>query len=105
MTGQEKKQATHYKIKIKTDPRWATRAVVAIYRYQTEHEKYLQETVYHNRVGFNARDAEFCSSIARQVIAGRALSPKQLAVLHRVMPKYAGQLVRIVNGKQGPPPA
>ena len=89
------KTAHEIKMKVVTDKRWATRAVVAIYKFQTEDEKYLRETVHTNKVGFNGVDAEILSSFAEQILAGQTMSDKQLAIIFRKIGKYAKQLHRI----------
>jgi len=75
------------------------RAVVAIWQYQTSHEKLHMHTNEHNLVGFSAFDANILSSFAEQIGRGRSLSIKQLAVARRRMMKYVGQLARIANEK------
>ena len=88
---------TEWKQKISKDPRWATRALLAIYEKQTESEKQSETTREYNGVGFTAFDGELLTSFAKQVQAGRELSPRQLSYLFKRMPKYAGQLYQIVN--------
>ena len=102
-----------FRLKLKTVDAWAIRACEVIYGYQTASEKSAQETVQDNGVGFSGTDAKLLSSFAQQIGKNRAaqaagnmkkgyglLSPKQLAVLHKIMPKYAQQLVNHleVNG-------
>lgn len=69
--------------------------MLAIYKFQTEDEKHLRETVHSNKVGFNGVDAEILSSFSQQVIAGRAISEKQMVIIFRKIGKYASQLYRI----------
>lgn len=101
-----KEMTAHFKAKIGTDDFWAARAVLAIYAHQTHDEKQADATTHDNGVGFNGRDAEFLSSIARQLTERGfsketrdrvPLSFKQLACVRKSMPKYAGQLARIVR--------
>jgi hypothetical protein len=84
--------------KIGSDPNWVSRALVAIYAKQTEEEQITDQTTEHNGVGFSGVDAGFCSSLAKWVISGKALTPKQLTAAYKIMPKYARQLARIVKG-------
>jgi len=84
--------------KVQTDARWACKAVVALYKFQTSEEKYLRESVFQNQVGFNGVDAEILSSFAEQIIAGRTMSEKQMTIIFRAMGKYAGQLEKIAYG-------
>lgn len=88
------------KTKVATNPAWAEHALVALFNRQTADEQQAEATVEKNHVGFNATDAEFLSSLAKQVIAsrypaGRKLSEKQLTYAFKRLPKYAGQLAKI----------
>lgn len=76
-------------------PLTAAKALVALYRRQTADEQAAGNTVYQNDVGFNGADAGFCSSVAQQLLAGRPLTDKQLAVLQRILPKYYRQLAEV----------
>jgi len=75
------------------------RALTAIYALQTADEKASGATKHENSVGFSAFDAEFCSSLARQVNKGWQLSPKQMAMARNKMKRYHRQLVEIANAK------
>ncbi len=91
----------YFKGKLATDAAWVRRAIVAIWKYQTEEEKRTEETKVHNNVGFTGADAKILSSFAGTIQANRySLTEKQLKVAFKLMPKYAGQLVRIVRNKQ-----
>ena len=93
-------RAEYFKQKLLTDNRWLFRGVIAIFRYQTSHEQKVEETIDFNLVGFKPSDAPFLSSIAKQAIAKRRLSSKQVKCTREAMLKYAGQLARIANNKQ-----
>lgn len=86
--------------KLLSDDRWLVRGMLAIYRRQTSQEQSYAQTIEHNGEGFNATDAEILSSFSEQVLRGRTLSPKQLEIARRCMPKYAGQLLRIAEREQ-----
>lgn len=86
------------KEKLATDPRWATRGLLRIYSFQTESEQASETTSEDNGVGFTGVDADILSSFAKQVQAGRNLSQKQMDLLHKKMPKYAGQLYTFAKG-------
>lgn len=75
------------------------KSIVAIWKFQTEDEKRIGETKEYNGVGFNGADAGILTSFAEQINRGRTLSPKQMAIALKKMPKYAGQLCRIANGE------
>ena len=78
---------------IATDARWALRALVVIYSFQTESEKVAEQTSVHNTVGFTGCDAEFLTSLAKQYERRGFLSEKQMKILYRVMPKYWRQII------------
>jgi hypothetical protein len=75
------------------------RAVVAIFKYQTDMEKASHHTNNTNGVGFNKCDAPLLSSFAEQIIRRGALSDKQMIYARKKICKYAGQLANIANGK------
>lgn len=83
--------------KLQSSDRWVNRAVVALYQAQAPAEQQTKSTCYLNGIGFNRTDARIMSSFAAQILRGRALSPRQLAVARELLPKYARQLARIVN--------
>lgn len=85
--------------KVRTDPRWAERAILALYACQTADERSSEETRYLNGVGFNAIDANILSSFAQQLQAGRHLTERQLSVAFRCLPKYSAQLYAIAQSK------
>lgn len=68
-------------------------ALTTLYARQTSDEQAAGATTHVNGQGFNARDAVFGSSLARQVAAGHPLTAYQLAAARRLLPKYAGQLL------------
>lgn len=84
-----------WKRMIAESPRFAIRALVVLYKYQTEDEREAMASIHRNGFGFSKYDAEFLTSLAQQVEAGRTLSAKQMACMQRTLPKYAAQLVRI----------
>jgi len=75
-----------------TSAKWAVRALVRIYANQTEDERCAHATKHDNGIGFTGADAEILSSFAEQVNKGQTLSPKQMALLFKKIPKYAKQL-------------
>lgn len=85
------------KEKVSKDPRWATRALIALYQRQTTDEQASERTIERNGQGFNGIDAEILSSFANQVLAGRTLSQKQLAIAFKKLPKYSKQLLAIAS--------
>ena len=85
------------KSKVGSDPRWVSRSIIAIYNLQTREEQNKQRTLEYNGIGFNGIDSEILSSFAKQLLNGRTLSVKQLAIAYRKMPKYSSQLCQIAG--------
>ena len=97
---------------LEKDDRWMLRGLVAIYAKQTSEEQVAMQTKEHNGVGFTGVDGEILTSFAQQVIrrdvakklttaqpvaATEFLSPKQVIILRKKMPKYASQLLAIAS--------
>lgn len=80
--------------------RWVERALVAIYRKQTEQERASSSTIVNNGVGFSAFDAHIGSYLAQWVLKGKPLSGKWLERGRKLAMKYSGQLVQIANSKE-----
>lgn len=87
------------KAKLESCNKWLVRGLVAIYNLQSADEKACGQTVEDNGIGFNGADAEILSSFAEQYNRLKFLSPKQMQIARKKMPKYAGQLVKIANGE------
>jgi hypothetical protein len=85
--------------KLAYDARWAIRALLAIFKNQTEDEKDAAAVKDYNEKGFRCMDAEILTSFARQVHNRRELSGKQMTVVHRLMPRYARQLMKFHGDK------
>lgn len=73
------------------------RGLIAIFKRQTEDEREGDTTKHSNGIGFNAFDAKFASSLARQAQANGYFSAKQLAAGRKITLKYAKQLTKIAN--------
>lgn len=89
----------------------ALRALLVIYHRQTDAEQAVGATTDENGVGFTGPDAEILSSFAEFYKRTGFLSAKQLAILHRKIPKYWKQLLEaakskgaVVQSHQGPGP-
>lgn len=76
------------------------RAIVAIYNAQTNDEQSSGRTKDHNGVGFGAYDAEFMSSLAVQIKAGKWLTGPQFAIGRNKIKRYWRQLAEIANAKE-----
>jgi len=86
--------------KVKTDPKWAIKALLTIYEKQTEDERVNEQTVHNNGVGFNGIDSQIMTSFAKQLLRNKNMSERQMEIIFKVMPKYAGQLYRIAELKE-----
>ena len=84
---------TYVKTQLSSNPAWAQRAIVKLWERQTADEQAAQNTGHNNGVGFNGTDAFILSSFAEQINKGRTLSPKQLAIAFRKLPKYSKQII------------
>lgn len=78
--------------KIGSDDRWALRAMNRVYDSQTDDEKEAQSTSHINGIGFNGLDANIMSSMRESYEKYGRLTPKQMAVVKKIMIKYAKQI-------------
>ena len=86
----------HIKNQLATNPAWALRALVKIYERQTADEQCSGITKEDNGVGFSGVDATILSSFATQVLNGRNLSAKQMAIVYKKMPRYWKQVASLI---------
>lgn len=86
----------YVKQKLATDPNWASRAILKLYECQTMAEKCVGTTTENNGVGFNGLDGVILSSFAEQLLKGRTLTAKQLAIAHKKLPKYGKQVLGFI---------
>ena len=80
--------------KLRTDVRWAQRGLLAIYKNQTADEQRAANVTHHNGMGFRCMDSIILTSFANQLQQRGSLSPKQMNVVFKLMPKYARQLMK-----------
>ncbi len=78
---------------------WLGRGLLAIFANQTADEQYDGQVKTTNGVGFNKVDSGILSGIAVGYQHFHNFTPRQIVLLRRKMPKYAGQLARIANAK------
>lgn len=97
MTGVAVTDIATIREKLESDARWALRGLLRIFANQTADEQAHEETNHENGVGFTGADAALLSSFAKQIEAGRTMSPKQMYLIHKKMPKYARQLFNEVK--------
>ena len=84
------------KQQLSTNPAWATKAIVKLYECQTADEQASHNTYNVNGAGFNSTDANILSSFAEQIGRGRTLSPKQLQLAFKKLPKYSRQVIGFI---------
>jgi len=80
-----------------TSSAWQLRALMVIYDRQTPMEKATEETKEHNHIGFSGAHAEICSSLALQYLDRKYLSPKQMNILAKIMPRYWKQVMSVTD--------
>ena len=86
----------YVKNKLATDGNWASRAILKLYECQTAAEQTIGNTTDNNGVGFNGLDGVILSSFAQQLLKGRTLTTKQLAIAHKKLPKYGKQVIGFI---------
>jgi hypothetical protein len=89
------------KAQLATRPRQAIKGLMRIYANQTESEQASGGVIVNNGIGFVHVDSEILTSFAKQYEKKGSLSEKQMAILYKKMPKYAGQLINsaLAEGK------
>lgn len=73
------------------------RAIVAIYKRQTQEEQVSGGTKERNGMGFGLYDVHFYSTCAQRIIRGIKLTPGQLTIARPGMSRYWRQLAEIAN--------
>ena len=69
------------------------RALMIVYDNQTEQEVLKGETIESNSVGFSSLDANILTKMAIFYQNRGFLTSKQLGIVKRLIPKYAGQIL------------
>jgi hypothetical protein len=90
-----------------TSDRAVEKGLTTLLSRQTAEEIATDSTHVHNGRGFSAFDAEFMTSLAKQVEAkiargvklGECLSEKQMVYARKKIMRYAGQLAEVANEK------
>jgi hypothetical protein len=78
--------------KLRTDPKWITKALILIFNHQTVGEQTADQTVIRNNVGFTGHDGQILSKFAKWFLANKPITEKMMAVLKKSMPKYWHQV-------------
>ena len=76
------------------------RAILRIYSFQTDEEKYMGVTKTVNGKGFNKVDVEMLSSFAIQLRRGQDLTYKQMYIARIKIKKYAKQLLSYMKQRE-----
>lgn len=76
------------------------RAILLIYSFQTDEEKYKGVTKTVNGKGFSKFDVEVLSSYAMQLRRGQELSLKQMYVARPKIKKYVGQILKYMQDRE-----
>ncbi len=79
--------------KLGTSEKWAKHALLLIFSFQTADEQQSETTNELNNIGFTGSDAEILSSFAKQLEKKGWLSPKQMEITMKKMPKYWRQIL------------
>ena len=104
----QKDRVAFLKHMLATNLAWATKGAQQIHKLQTESEKSCASTTDSNSVGWSGYDAKGMTWIANWInkqtergvsFATAVNKPKAIRKLHKIMPKYASQLLKIVDGK------
>ena len=94
----QKDKIAFLKDKLATNDKWAVRGMLRIYDLQTAEEQSIGNTVENNGVGFNGVDSTILTSMSQQYIRKHVLSVRQMNIIHKIMTKYAKQLMNIADG-------
>lgn len=89
--------------KLKTDRQWMERGLIVLYQFQTNEEKNSRETKYQNGMGFNSSDSRYLSWVSEWLLKSRYnhLNDKHFEKVGKMLPKYWGQILRLIKEKQG----
>lgn len=84
---------------LRTNPLAVERAMVRLYELQTNDEKMVGQTRWHNGQGFAAYAGKRGSYYAKWVLSGRHLTGPHLQKALAIALRHSGQLVNIANSK------
>lgn len=95
-----KKEAIQkFRSKLSSDKRWAIKGMLTIYDRQTSEERASHNTIEHNKIGYSGAHAEIMTSFSKQYQRKGYLSPKQMKIVFKIMPKYARQLYEVAKSQ------
>jgi len=81
------------------NPKAVERAILALYRRQTEDEKLVADTRHLNHVGFSAADASYGTYVAKYLLNGGKLSGSHKERALKLALRYTRQLADEANFK------
>ena len=87
------------KSKLGNDQAWVERAIIKLYENQTIDEQNSHVTKQKNGIGFTGFDARRLSYYAEYLKKGRHLSGEHLEKAFKAIPKYAGQILEMIENK------
>lgn len=93
MTYSKKQLIEALKLQIPRSRDKICRALMIVYDNQTEQEILRGKTIESNSVGFSSLDADILTKMAIFYQNRGFLSTKQLNIVKRLIPKYAGQIL------------
>lgn len=85
---------------LKRNDKAVYRAILLLYSFQTDEEKYFENVQTVNGKGFNKFDVELLSSYARQIKNGRELTEKQMYSARPKILKYVGQILNYMRERE-----
>lgn len=91
----KKRQKEFLKDKLSSNSKWALKALLTIYKNQTDEEQEVGHTYYNNGIGFSGVDSQILSSFAEQYLNKGYLSNKQMSILFKNIPKYWSQVLEV----------
>ncbi len=83
--------------KINTDNRWVERAILRLWKGQTNEERQAENTYDHNDVGFSSAAAHIGSYLGKWVESGKPLTGKWLEKGRKIALNHVRQLVKFAN--------
>lgn len=91
------------KEQLKNNQKWMERSLIILYNFQTQDEKQTKETREQNNVGFNSSDSRYLTWVSEWLLKSpyNHLNEKHMGKVGRMLPKYWGQIHRLIMEKQG----
>jgi hypothetical protein len=97
----QKSITAYVRQQLSTNPVWAVKALIRIFQEnQTQDEQVIEATKEDNGIGFTGTDGQILSSFAKQQLARGTLSPKQMVIVFKKLPKYSRQVIAMSNPEQ-----